>query len=48
MVQRVTISLPETLVHRTKAYASKRGPSFSGLVRVSLEKIMEHDENAEQ
>lgn len=41
MVKKYTVSLPETLVEQAKLYANKRGASFSGLVRISLEKIIE-------
>lgn len=35
---KVTISIPENLLYKAKAYARSQGASFSGVVRVALGK----------
>lgn len=35
---RVTVSLPDDIAERSKAYCKDRGMTFSGLVRICLKK----------
>ena len=40
----VTLSLPEPVLRRFRAYAAEHNQSISGLMTRAIEKLMEHDD----
>lgn len=44
----VTLSLPEPVLRRFRAYAAGRNQSMSGLMAQAIEKLLEHDDEYEK